>query len=72
MISSLFYRAVILKSSPYLSLLESSYPTFLDLNQSRVEIMNHAAVEENYKYKLISALNCGELAAVMLSFQNIF
>ena len=36
----------------------------LDLNQSRVKIMDHATVEGNYEHKLISALNCGELTAV--------
>ena len=34
--------------------------------------MDHATVEGNYEHKLISALNCSGLAAVKLSFQNIF
>ena len=126
---SIFYSTVILKSSTYLSPLESPYSTLLaqklpdtifyhykqpkeqsitksspindkeivalqylagyvvkkiklkalnskdyklDLNQSRVKIMDHATVEGNYEHKLISALNRGGLTAVKLPFQNIF
>ena len=44
----------------------------LDLNQSRVKIMDHTTVEGNYEQKLILALNRGGLTAVKLPFQNIF
>ena len=40
----------------------------LDLNQSRVKIMDHTTVEGNYEHKLISSLNRGGLAAVKLPF----
>ena len=40
----------------------------LDLNQSRVKIMDHATVEGNYEHKLISALNLRGLTAVKLPF----
>lgn len=44
----------------------------LVLNQSRVKIIENATVERHYEHKFISALNCGGLTVVKLSFQNIF
>ena len=44
----------------------------LVLNQSWVKIIKNATVEGHYEHKFISALNCGGVTAVKLSFQNIF
>ena len=44
----------------------------LDLNQSRVKIMDHATAVGNYEHKLISALDRHGLTAVKFLIQNIF
>ena len=44
----------------------------LDLNQSRVKIMDHTTVEGSYEHKLTSALSHGGLTEVKLPFQNNF
>ena len=44
----------------------------LVLNQSWVKTIENATVEGHYEHKFISALNCGGVTAVKLSFQNIF
>ena len=57
-IGALLYLAGYVVKKVKLKALSDKYYK-LDLNQSQVKIMDHATVEGNYEYKLISVLNPG-------------